>query len=524
MTTGQTVEMKVIVDAVMASDQLKALNTRLSELEKLATRAGGALPQVEKGSSAAASKMLILGQAVDDAQYGLRGVVNNMPQVVQAFGGGLGLAGAVGIAAVAVSQLYDAYKAYDAIQQETTRNLGAWRGGLDDVDKLLREGVNKRTADLTQLLKDAQTELRNFGKTSKEIREEEARAAVAATERQLETLTRNLPELQEKARGQRTALFYTNKEEFERVTALEEVASRAVQRQTEYTKQLAEQRATLDQIVKTNAETKAKEDAAEAAKRADGETFKFGERDSRYSSQALQERIKRAIGAQQAEEEARRRETEAAMSEIVNDEQKFADQEKKIFEDAEKAKTAIAKREAEERAKIAEAEHKAQVEGLTAFATSAATALGTFAGQLATGQEAALENLLSAAAVHAGGMVTLEGGKVLAAGIGGALLGNPAAPGQIAGGLGLVAAGSAIQAGGPAAVQALLGAASGASPSSATSAARDRGASPRASSNTGGGGPLVLNIAYGVAGPLPEDTAREVARAMRTGARRRGAA
>jgi hypothetical protein len=121
-------------------------------------------------------------------------------------------------------------------------------------------------------------------------------------------------------------------------------------------------------------------------------------------------------------------------------------------------------------------------------------------------------------------MITLEGGKVLAAGIGGALLGNPAAPGQIAGGLGLVAAGSAIQSGGPAAVQALLGAASGASPSSATSAARDRGASPRSSSNTGGGGPLVLNIAYGVAGPLPEDTAREVARAMRAGNRRRGAA
>ena len=55
-------------------------------------------------------------------------------------------------------------------------------------------------------------------------------------------------------------------------------------------------------------------------------------------------------------------------------------------------------------------------------------------------------------------------------------------------------------------------------------ASRDRGAAPRSSGgSSGSGGPLVINVSYGVSGPLPEDTAREIAKVMRTGDRRRGA-
>lgn len=190
---------------------------------------------------------------------------------------------------------------------------------------------------------------------------------------------------------------------------------------------------------------------------------------------------------------------------------------------AQEERTRIAKEEAEKRTAIAEAERQAQVDSLTALATSAASAVGTFAAQAAAGQEAALANLLSAAAQAAGGQIVLEGGKVLATGIAGALAGSPAAPGQIAGGLGLVAAGTAVQTGGPAAVQSLLGMAGGGG--GASGAARDRGAAPRSSrGGDGGGGPLVVNVSYGVGGPLPEDTAREIARVMKTGNRRRGAA
>ena len=48
--------------------------------------------------------MLTASYFVDDMQYGLRGIVNNVPQMVQAFGGGALAAGGFGIAMVGINQ------------------------------------------------------------------------------------------------------------------------------------------------------------------------------------------------------------------------------------------------------------------------------------------------------------------------------------------------------------------------------------------------------------------------------------
>lgn len=61
----------------------------------------------QKASSGAAQSLLQLGYAIDDIQYGFRGIVNNIPQIVTAMGGGAGLAGGVAIAAVAINQLIE---------------------------------------------------------------------------------------------------------------------------------------------------------------------------------------------------------------------------------------------------------------------------------------------------------------------------------------------------------------------------------------------------------------------------------
>jgi hypothetical protein len=61
--------------------------------------------ETQKGSSKAAQGILALSYAIDDMQYGFRSIVNNIPQVALMFGAGAGLAGAVGIAGVAVNVL-----------------------------------------------------------------------------------------------------------------------------------------------------------------------------------------------------------------------------------------------------------------------------------------------------------------------------------------------------------------------------------------------------------------------------------
>lgn len=49
--------------------------------------------------------LLQLGYIADDIQYGFRSILNNIPQLVMGLGGGAGLAGAIGVAAVAINQL-----------------------------------------------------------------------------------------------------------------------------------------------------------------------------------------------------------------------------------------------------------------------------------------------------------------------------------------------------------------------------------------------------------------------------------
>lgn len=61
--------------------------------------------RVHKSSRGAAQGLMALGQAVDDIQYGFHSIVNNIPQIVWMMGGGAGMAGAIGITAVAVNQL-----------------------------------------------------------------------------------------------------------------------------------------------------------------------------------------------------------------------------------------------------------------------------------------------------------------------------------------------------------------------------------------------------------------------------------
>lgn len=83
-----------------AAAEVKRLETEIKHLEGAATKAAG-----KKGD--AGMGMLQLGQALEDAQYGLRGVMNNIPGLVMSLGLGAGAAGILQVGLVAVSQILD---------------------------------------------------------------------------------------------------------------------------------------------------------------------------------------------------------------------------------------------------------------------------------------------------------------------------------------------------------------------------------------------------------------------------------
>lgn len=66
---------------------------------------GVAMKDAQRGGAGAAQAMLQLGYAVDDVQYGMRGIVNNIPMLVQSMGGGAGVAGTLAIVGVLANQV-----------------------------------------------------------------------------------------------------------------------------------------------------------------------------------------------------------------------------------------------------------------------------------------------------------------------------------------------------------------------------------------------------------------------------------
>jgi catalase-peroxidase len=97
----------VVAKVVTALEGVAAEARRTAEsVDQVAdsTKQLGTTGYGSKGNAGTAA--LEFSRAFEDAQYGIRGVLNNIPSLIFALGGGAGLAGALSIAAVAGSQLW----------------------------------------------------------------------------------------------------------------------------------------------------------------------------------------------------------------------------------------------------------------------------------------------------------------------------------------------------------------------------------------------------------------------------------
>lgn len=91
----------------LTPQSLRSLETASARAQDLARKTA----QAGQSGKAGALGFLAFSQAVEDAQYGMKGVLNNIPQMILGFGGSAGLAGIFSLLAVA------AYGAFQAIQK-----------------------------------------------------------------------------------------------------------------------------------------------------------------------------------------------------------------------------------------------------------------------------------------------------------------------------------------------------------------------------------------------------------------------
>lgn len=110
---------------------------------------GGGGGANNKSAQAAGMGLLNLAYAIDDVQYGLRGVMNNLPSVVAAFGGSAGLGAAAMIGAVAIQTLMDKFPELLKYFEKTTEKVGNLADPLNKFKENL-EQIKNRVEELSK--------------------------------------------------------------------------------------------------------------------------------------------------------------------------------------------------------------------------------------------------------------------------------------------------------------------------------------------------------------------------------------
>lgn len=132
------------VDAYEA--EMRSLAQEADRLQRSLANAGNAAGRIDlappsRGMRNFGMAALETSRAVEDAQYGIAGVVNNIPSLVMAVGGAAGVTAVVSLAAVAVAQLV---KHWDELTG-TMQDVGPIEKARQKLEEL--EGQARRTAE-----------------------------------------------------------------------------------------------------------------------------------------------------------------------------------------------------------------------------------------------------------------------------------------------------------------------------------------------------------------------------------------
>jgi hypothetical protein len=502
------------------------------QLESLQVAANGA---AGGGMGSRAGGLLQLSQTLDDFQYGIRGVVNNIPGLVQGFGMGAGIAGAAQLAFIAVNQLTDKLTGYIKKQQEATQAAIKFRNSMLDV----QIGAMQETADLQKRLDELNIEI-GGGK---------AATAKAEADRQLKEIDERISNLDQQRSKRQGTVAILERLQFKSGEQEKQIAYEKAQI-TSINTRLETERALKDEVRKQleikEKILKAEEKIANMGKKGPAETRDYSlsaEEQAMYGTGFKGPSLMAAIldstaklNEEQAKQDADAREIwRTAESNVLDWLGKMRDEaqdhraknELKAYDERRK----LAEKEKREQEKDAAEMQQKWDDFYMGFAELGAQGFGMVAsaGQqyfddIITGQEHAAEMMGVSLMRTAGDALVGHGINLLGQSVVSAFTPalQPLAAAQAGAGATLVAAGMGLGAGATAASHTLAGGTIGKPLDD--KATRDPGASPRSSGGGGSGGPLIVNVAYGAGGPLPEDIAREIHKVTSSGNRRRGAA
>lgn len=154
-------------DRLKALKNIQELERRIAALTKAqerqaqsAEKVAQSSKQLDRNSQQATRSVKNMGQGMlqvayfmDDVQYGIKGILNNIPGLVMGFGGGAGLAGAVSIAVLAGAKLYEWMGNTEAKSKELAKAIEQQNEAIKESQEIVasfnNEAALKTSNDLT---------------------------------------------------------------------------------------------------------------------------------------------------------------------------------------------------------------------------------------------------------------------------------------------------------------------------------------------------------------------------------------
>ena len=132
----------MLPDLALTPQSLRDLQKR----DMLTRQVGRTHEEAGKQAKNGAMGFLAFSQGVEDAQYGLNGVLNNVPQMVMGFGGSMGLAGAISLTVVAFYQLWKVMEKRNGMAWNTAAIEGekSFKSAIEHSNQALRERITSQ--------------------------------------------------------------------------------------------------------------------------------------------------------------------------------------------------------------------------------------------------------------------------------------------------------------------------------------------------------------------------------------------
>ena len=156
-----------------AKQKIDSLNKSTDQLDKGSQKATKSIKNMGQG-------MLQVAYFMDDVQYGIKGILNNIPGLVIGFGGGAGLAGALSLATLAGAKLYEWLSSTEEKSVDLTKKLEEEREAFkklkEEVGEISRQNNNEQilraAIDSAKKIADYRKEEANALKYSLDYRKE----------------------------------------------------------------------------------------------------------------------------------------------------------------------------------------------------------------------------------------------------------------------------------------------------------------------------------------------------------------